>query len=577
MADGSRARTGCITCRIRKKKCDEQRPACQACCSRRLACYGFNEPAPRWFTSKRNWKEVRDSDEAKSLQTFAETRYKINRKAGSKNGSSFSHQSSVQFLVEDDQSYHSLKLPGGLSLGDIRMLSSSVLLEAGINIWQLRPETIWWDGKIQSLGLDRGSPSHEESRLLMLFLDVIHPITHTFYKLSCSSDRGWMLDRLVSKEALYYSALSIGACFDRSLTQPPKINDIGICPKVRNLQSKAVQILHAEIDNFAAMENTPVEDLVWAGIQILDVVTHLETLEIFSMLGGHWEMHHQAARRILNHIEICARAGHKPNSTTSVIEAVLSSWPSDDARRRSTQFSISNFVWIDVLAMSTFGALSYPPCAFDYLSLLHSGLIKPEEIMGCQGWILASIVNIARLEQWKVMHEDQMHTLDVQSELAQRGQVIADELNRGIENLERAGIGDSVAGLQEDSRLISIIWAYGAQVLRQVTVCDMEPAQPNIDQTYVNMCLQKLEALPTRLTMRTTWPYTIAGCMSSQSQHSRFRWIFGRTMQEAQPPGISWKGLIVMEECWRLRQVAGGAMVGWREAMQSLAARVILT
>ena len=48
-------------------------------------------------------------------------------------------------------------------------------------------------------------------------------------------------------------------------------------------------------------------------------------------------------------------------------------------------------------------------------------------------------------------------------------------------------------------------------------------------------------------------------------------------MQEAQPPGISWKGLIVMEECWKIRQDEGGVTIGWREAMERLGARVILT
>jgi C6 transcription factor Pro1 len=53
---------------------------------------------------------------------------------------------------------------------------------------------------------------------------------------------------------------------------------------VRGLQSRAVRELQIEIDKFALMESTPVEDFVWAGVQLLDVVTHLETLEIFSML-----------------------------------------------------------------------------------------------------------------------------------------------------------------------------------------------------------------------------------------------------------------------------------------------------
>jgi hypothetical protein len=37
----TRTRTGCWTCRARKKKCDETRPHCQTCCSLDLACEGY--------------------------------------------------------------------------------------------------------------------------------------------------------------------------------------------------------------------------------------------------------------------------------------------------------------------------------------------------------------------------------------------------------------------------------------------------------------------------------------------------------------------------------------------------------
>ena len=579
MSDGSRSRTGCITCRIRKKKCDEQRPVCQACRSRQLACYGFDAPAPTWYTSKASWKEVRDSDEAKSLQTVAETRYKIRRKVGSKQGNSTDNGLSAQSSRDADQPRRPMQLRAGAALGGTRMFSSFILLQAGVNIWQLRPESIWWDSKIRSLVPDPGSSSHEETRLLMLFLDVIHPITHTFYKLGRSSDRSWMLNRLVSKQALYWSALSISACFDHSLTQPPSINDIGICPKVTGLQCRAVHELRSEVDRFAAMESSPVEDFVWAGVQLLDAVTHLQTFETFSMLQGHWEMHHQAARRILDHIEICASTRlDESKSKESVIGATLSKWSSGDARRRSLEFCLTGFIWLDVLAISTFGVLSYLPCAFDYLGLLESEIIKPQEIMGCQGWVMATVVKIARLEQWKVMHQDQMHVTDIKAELARRDKQLADELRDGIDRLERGHDHINISVIEEESRLVSITWAYGAQILRQVTISDLDPSQPEMDQTLIDLCLHKLEALPTHLVMRITWPYTIAGCMSSsESQHARFRWIVGRAMQEAQPPGVSWKGLIIMEECWRLRQVKGDKRIGWREAMESFGARVLLT
>ena len=579
MSDGSRTQTGCITCRIRKKKCDEQRPVCQGCRSRQLACYGYNEAAPAWYTSKANWKAVRDSDEAKNLQTLAETRYRIRRKVAFTERISSTSGTSRQSLEDDDDLRQHLQPQPRSAASVVNMSPSSNAILGGANIWQLRPDTIWWDSKVRSLAPDPDA-SNEKTRLLMLFLDVIHPISHSFYKLDLNKDRSWMLNRLISSKALYSSALSISACFDCSLTQPPSINNIGICPKVRSLQGTAVRELQIEIDKFVSMESTPPEDFILTAIQLLDVVTNLEMLEIFSMLQGCWEMHHRAARKILNHVQIGVSSNfcRDAESNTSLVEVALSSWPPDDERRRSLDFCINNFVWVDVLAISTFGVLSYDPCAFDYLGLLQSEIIKPQNIMGCQGWIMGKIVEIAHLEQRKVTHQSRMHMSGTATELLQRDKQIAEELKSGIDRLERGHHRSDAIPIEEDSRLISILWAYGAQVFRQMVMLDLEPAQASLDQTFVNACLEKLEELPTRLVIRSSWPYTIAGCMStSKSQHERFQRVFGRTMQEAQPPGISWKGLIVMEECWKLRQIEGDARIGWREAMERLGARVILT
>ena len=191
---------------------------------------------------------------------------------------------------------------------------------------------------------------------------------------------------------------------------------------------------------------------------------------------------------------------------------------------------------------------------------------------------MGKIVEIAHLEQRKVTHQNRMHMSGIATELLQRDKQIAEELESGTDRLERGHHRSDATPMEEDSRLISILWAYGAQIFRQMVMLDPEPAQASLDQTFVNACLEKLEELPTRLVMRSSWPYTIAGCMStSESQHERFRRVLGRTMQEAQPPGISWKGLIVMEECWKLRQIEGDGRIGWREAMERLGARVILT
>jgi hypothetical protein len=412
----------------------------------------------------------------------------------------------------------------------------------------------------------------------MLFLDVIHPITHTFCKLDSNTERNWMLNRLISRNDLFSSALSVSACFEHSLTQRATVNEIGLSPKVSKLQSRSISILREEVERFSHMKPLPIEDFVWAGIHLVDVIAHLETFEIFSMLQGQWEVHHQAARKVLNHIETAVLLDNR--SPTSAIAEVLSKLPEGDVRRRSLQLSIFNFIWIDVVATSTFGAVSYCPCAFDYLPLLDSNIIRSQDFMGCQSQVFAIVTRITRLEQLQLMHQGETHQeftgpeLQRQhSELEKQLGFVCRTLREDIESLENGH-----SGLDLDAAMISLIWAYGARVLLQVVIAPIMSEQRSIDQTFVNICLEKFEALPTRLVMRAAWPYTITGCMAmNESQHHRFRQILDRVLQEAQAPGITWKGLIVMEECWRLRRMHPGKYFGWREAMESLGARVILT
>ncbi|KAM0194391.1 hypothetical protein ACHAPI_007152 [Fusarium lateritium] len=584
LSDGSRSRKGCLTCRIRKKKCDEELPACRTCRSRDLACYGFDVPAPPWITTRASWKDVHESHEAKALRSAAELRYKVSRKLESRDTNSaaigslpLSSGSNDDQQPPCDSSSANQTVLGSFHY-DSSPTPSFIYLRSGVNIWQRRPDTIWWDSRMQSIRPGPENSSREETRLLMLFLDVIHPITHTFYKLNNNLERNWMLNRLISREALFSSALSVSACFEHSLTQGPRINEIGLSLKVNRLQSRSISILREEVDRFALKTPAPLEDFVWAGVNLLDVIAHLETLEIFSMLQGQWEVHHQAARKVLNYIETVVPLENR--TSTSVMKTVLSSLPEHDVRKRSLELCVFNFIWIDVLATSTFGAMSYCPCAFDYLPLLESGVIKSEDFMGCQHRVFAIVSKIARLEELELMDQSQIREDTFRPQLRRRRSELDQELGSIIRTIQGdiEGLINANAGHDLDAAMISLIWAYGAKVLFQVALPPIASEQIGINQNFVDICLEKLEALPTRLVMRTSWPYTIAGSMAtSESQHQRFRGILDKVLQEAQPPGIAWKGLIVMEECWRLRRMNQHENFGWREAMDSLGARVILT
>ena len=60
--------------------------------------------------------------------------------------------------------------------------------------------------------------------------------------------------------------------------------------------------------------------------------------------------------------------------------------------------------------------------------------------------------------------------------------------------------------------------------------------------------------------------------------YDRFRGLVERIRAQKQPLGMTWKGLMVMEECWRLRQSQPELEVDcdWKMAMKSLGTRILL-
>jgi hypothetical protein len=76
-----RAKSGCYTCRIRRKKCDEQMNvdgSCATCVRLRLQCLGFGAKRPEWLRENRNVLDLRDK-----IKTFLASQGMIKGHSGS--------------------------------------------------------------------------------------------------------------------------------------------------------------------------------------------------------------------------------------------------------------------------------------------------------------------------------------------------------------------------------------------------------------------------------------------------------------------------------------------------------------
>src|SRR6266536_5804513 len=76
-----RTNTGCWTCRIRKKKCDDIQPVCGPCTLRRITCHGYG-PRPRFMDSAEDQKtEIEKIKGAVSQSVKARRAFRVSKEA----------------------------------------------------------------------------------------------------------------------------------------------------------------------------------------------------------------------------------------------------------------------------------------------------------------------------------------------------------------------------------------------------------------------------------------------------------------------------------------------------------------
>ncbi|KAF9007575.1 fungal-specific transcription factor domain-containing protein [Cyathus striatus] len=96
-----RAKSGCYTCRIRRKKCDEQQNEhgqCQTCIRLRLQCLGFGAKRPEWLRENRNVVELREK-----IKNFLASQGMIKGHSGT--GPRSSEQEPNFLRLSDDPTY----------------------------------------------------------------------------------------------------------------------------------------------------------------------------------------------------------------------------------------------------------------------------------------------------------------------------------------------------------------------------------------------------------------------------------------------------------------------------------------
>lgn len=273
LMSGSRTKTGCWTCRLRRKKCDENKPACSNCTSRNLECYGYDQK-PVWMLGKENWQQVLNSDEARTIRSAADRAYSRRRQ----------------------KNLHAAPWSAGVIVQDVKDLAQPVR-EAHL----LQSSTILdrtWSNCKQTLRDCNYAPNYQH---VQTFLDVIFPLQWGFFALCKEPDRRWLFDTIISSEPMYHASSGLCISFETGVKAGFTNSTCHVTPEVRKSRLLALQGLQPCIAEL--QQQKPRNSSLLKAIHAIAIILLLSSLEIYGETEGTWEVHVNAAGAVLDLVE----------------------------------------------------------------------------------------------------------------------------------------------------------------------------------------------------------------------------------------------------------------------------------
>jgi hypothetical protein len=450
MATKIRRSGGCWTCRVRRKKCDEERPVCKGCHALDIDCL-YSEDKPGWMDGgerqkqRAEWlkKEVkRKAAHRRELRYMQGLEVRLESLDASLTDDSNTTPAPKNLINANAAPVSSARLsdssstPGhGPTLGTTPNSSAfhgaTPPSDLSVSCVPSPPDGDGRPGRLPSPGgFDlRPTLSQEgEAHSAMMYLDYVFPFLFPYYRPSFSDvGRGWLLVLLTKNKALFHSALSLAGYFYGivlgHIQDAPHACHSHNAEALHEQQGLALQWLQLEMQDIITRG---VEGNLREASRVMASIIQLMTCDVAIAKPGNWVMHLSAATELFNEImkhhaatqhgtfcfmAVLLQLGSRPFSWTPKAHP----WGSDQATLR---FFTAQLLFFDTLAST---ALQQPPRLQQWHQFLLTTPGDPEvrkhwpdsekeqtlphinlrEFLGVENWVVAAIAEIAALDHWK--------------------------------------------------------------------------------------------------------------------------------------------------------------------------------
>ncbi|EXK81881.1 hypothetical protein FOQG_13750 [Fusarium oxysporum f. sp. raphani 54005] len=337
-----RGRSGCWTCRIRHRRCDESSPECKECSTRSITCHGYDLDPPEWMSNDRLLQEELRRIKVAVKENFRRVKTIQNRRLA---------RSTAQAAQAS------------------RAKATS------------RPEGERNQSPAQ-VGSSTTNTIFREAQYLVHYLDYIFPIQYAFYvDAPDQGGRGWLFFLLERNAPLRNAALTLSAFHQHTFSPYHTENQED---ELLQYHTKALQELRHVVrhrDVGASADN--IEE--W--LKFLAGGMFLISFEVFQGGTNNWQAHFNALVSVIQNLA----------SSDFDFDTSDPSSPDFDFQRgmnTAQKFILSNLVWIDVLAPLATGTAPKLP----YHDWLIAGNIDMSRVMGCSNCIMIAIGDMMALD-----------------------------------------------------------------------------------------------------------------------------------------------------------------------------------
>ncbi|KAF2173543.1 hypothetical protein M409DRAFT_15823 [Zasmidium cellare ATCC 36951] len=566
--------SNCWTCKLRRKKCDGNRPTCNACAGLHIPCHQ-SQARPEWMDGGVRQEQMQEEIKCKVKENAHRRRgdHSVNIFPTQNPAGEPSQDSWNPVSQKSSAAHHSPPTRNGsMPAVDVSNTPPSPHSVSTITVVGSPEHGCRW-GEHVAPGTKQFGKA--DTVHIAFYTENLFPFLFPFHHPACG--KAWILELLLRSPVIrqatlcqssYYLSLEQEAASHRSASEVllDQTNDAFA------VLSDALQIIISQ----------GITQHLAGAVRVLTSIMQLHRFEATVMSFENCQAHLNAAVALFQQLlesesEDAVRIACARSSFDGVLNRLgpaISTFGTvsvhvTSAEQTAFRFSSALVVFEDVIASTV---LQKPPKLYSYHNSLlvnrfdsTGPAIDLKTVIGCENWVMLHIGEIAALDAWKQTCKRE-GTLDVM-QLVQRATSIKTTLEARIAsiNTRSASNGENVKPLNlldafhtqahpgtDQIALVTEAWAQAAMAYLFVVVSGWQPASPDI-QFHVQRTIDILSQLSPPSLLRTmVWPFSVAGCLVEPDREAHLRGL----VRPLQPPsvfGAVHKALVMIEGVWASR------------------------